>query len=115
RRSIGRDSVEIAADSDVVVTRDLHDVLDMISDDSDAGRRRGMRLLPFGELRLPNIRLAGVEIAEERFLRRMVGVPLPVRLPQMAEIEIYHHHAAICRQALEDVVGHIARMVGERA
>ena len=81
RRALDVDPVEVAAEADMVMARDLDDMLDMVGDQTDVRCRARVRLLPFVELRLPDVRLADVEVAKPRRFGRFLRRPLSICAP----------------------------------
>ena len=79
-----------------------------------------MLALPVFERRLGALRLADVHPAVRRAVvarhfRGAIGFPLIARGRDVGRKEIHHHDAVVlCHQA-QDIVGHIARMVDDRA
>ena len=90
---------------------DLPDMLDMVGDLGERGRRLGMGRVPGVERGLPPLGLAGIERLQPRLLGGAVGGAMAIGLGDEAGIEIGHHHAAVRRQQPQHVVGHVARMV----
>ena len=101
RRALDVDPVEVAAEADMVVARDLDDMLDMVGDQADVGRRRADAPSP--------IRRASLSACPAGRCRGRRAAPSSATCSaahwrygsdKWPRIEIDHHHAAVGGKAL---------------
>ena len=108
------DAVEVAADADVIHAGDLAHVLDVVGHLGERRAGRGVGGLPL--LPLP-VRLGRVRHRRaDRLSGGIAGVlPALELVGHERRHERHHHHAAVLRQARQDRIGHVARMVHQGA
>src|ERR1700674_1942031 len=99
---------------------DLTNMFDVIRDLGERGDGPWVLRLPirkscFYALRLTDIKAGKWWAVEARLFGRAVGLPAIARGGYIGGREIDHDHSAVGRQSPQNVVGHISRMINERA
>jgi small ligand-binding sensory domain FIST len=107
-------SVEVAADADVADARGLADVLDVVGDLGQRGLGSGVGGLPIGLEAVQLVEVLRVKAAA-RGLGLEAGRPVRAVLRHEARHERDHADAAVPGQPGQHLVGHIPRVVADRA
>ena len=94
----------------MVVSRDLGDVLDVIGDGRDCHRRPRVCGFPSLQARFDRGLAVTIEGLETRFIGILFGAPFPNGVGDEVGHEVDHHHAAIGRKQLENVVRNVAQV-----
>ena len=97
----------------MIVARNQRDMLDMVGNEANGCRRFGVALVPRVHRCFSSFGLTVVIHLAARFLAGTHCAPGGHRLRQMPGKEVHHDHAAVHRDAPEDIVGHVARMIVE--